>query len=362
MKLNHTEISKLRLANQQLLGSSFKTATEMVGWFGAVQGQEYNYTKWGLGLRLPHLNDADIERELEKGKLLRTHILRPTWHLVAAEDIRWMMMLSAPRVHQVNSFMYRQTGWDQALLHRSIDIIIKSLEGNHYLTRTELQAALAHHGIQAEGPRLAYIMMNAELEAIICNGPKRGNQHTYALIEEKVSAVPSKTREEALAELTRRYFLSRGPATVKDFATWSGLTVADCKKGIEMFGPSLCEEKLESTAYFYFTESPKAAVKPGEQLYLLPIYDEFIMGYKDRSAYTEKVSNIEPKPNFVFLNTIMLNGQIVGTWKRVFQNKSIDFEYEFFQPLAQEQQLLFNQSVERFGRFHKLPVNYEQSF
>jgi hypothetical protein len=360
--MNHSEMCKLRLANQQLLGSNFKTATEMVGWFGAVQGQEYAYTKWGLGLRLPHLNDADIEQELEEGRLLRTHILRPTWHLLAAGDIRWMMMLSAPRVHQVNGFMYRQTGMDRALLRRCTDLIAKALEGHRHLTRHELQATLAQAGIQAEGPRLAYAVMYAELEAIICNGPRRGKQHTYALIDERVPAAPAKTREEALAELTRRYFLSRGPATAKDFSTWSGLTVADCKKGIDLFRPELYSEKMEGNEYFYFKNRPALGVEPSGALHLLPIYDEYIMGYKDRSAYLKLTENIEPKPNFAFFNTIVLDGQIVGTWKRVFQNKSIEFEYEFFQPLAQEQQLLFNQSVERFGRFHKLPVNYEQSF
>lgn len=308
------------------------------------------------------MNDADIEQELEDGKLIRTHILRPTWHLVAAEDIRWMMMLSAPRVHQANSFTYRQTGLDQALLNRCNDLIIKALEGHKYLTRSELQTVLAQHGVQADGVRLAAIMMYAELEAIICNGPRRGKQNTYALIDERVPATPSKTREEALAELTRRYFLSRGPATVKDFATWSGLTVADCKKGIDLFRPELHSIKTEGNEYFYFKNKTGIGMESSGALHLLPIYDEYIMGYKDRSAYLKMTENIEPKPNFAFFNTIVLDGQIVGTWKRVFQNKSIEFEYEFFQPLTQGQQLLFKNSLERFGGFHNLPVNDEQRF
>ncbi|MBC7773804.1 MAG: winged helix DNA-binding domain-containing protein, partial [Phycisphaerae bacterium] len=179
-------LTQLRFQNQQLDGSSLQTGHELVQWFGAVQGQEYGPTKWGLGLRLAHLKDADVEHELEAGKILRTHLLRPTWHFVAAEDIRWMVLLTAPRVHQANAYMYRQLALDASVFNPCNDLIVTTLEGQQQRTREEIAAEFRQHGILAEGHRLSYIMMQAELEGIVCGGARRGNQFTYTLLEERV--------------------------------------------------------------------------------------------------------------------------------------------------------------------------------
>ena len=359
MSLKPSEIGKLRLINQQLTGTSFTTGKEMVAWMGAVQGQEYAQSKWGLGLRLPHLKDDDIEQEFAEGNILRTHLLRPTWHLVTADDIRWLLGLTAPRVNVANAYMYRKLELDTPVFNRCNDIIVKTLQGHQQLTRSELNAALKEHKIMVEGLRLGYIMMRAELDGIICSGARRGKQFTYALMDERVPSSKTKNKEEALAELTKRYFASRGPATLKDFSTWSGLPLTDCKKGIEMVKIHLTRERVDDEDFF-FSSDISFNTQPFQNFHLLPVYDEFIMGYKDRSAMIQLRNNMAPQPAFRFDNMIIFEGQIVGTWKRKVNKNSIDVVYDLFTPLNKKHLRLFISAMYRFYEFTGLPVSYTQ--
>lgn len=348
------EVAHLRLLHQQLGTFQMKSAEEMVTWLGAVQAQEYSATKWGLGLRLPHLKDKDIEEELTKGVLLRTHVLRPTWHLVAAKDLRWLLQLTAPRVHAANAYMYRKEGLETTLFHRCHTIMEKALEGGKHLTREEINEEFLKLNIKAEGHRLSYLMMQAELEGLICSGIRKGNQFTYALLEERVPRVKLLAKEEALAELTQRYFTSRGPATVKDFATWSGLTLTDCKIGVEAIGSRFNKEKVEGNEYYFVGTTSKC--KEECTLYLLPIYDELIMGYKDRSPIMLHKEGLKKPTSFRFDSMILFDGQVVGTWKRAIHSKYIEMEYAFFEPLAKKEMGLFSEAVERLGQFYALEV------
>ncbi len=350
MTLN--DIAALRLQTQQLNGCSFKKAADLVKWFGAIQGQEYAQSKWGIGLRLPHLDDQAIEKEINDGKIIRTHLLRPTWHLVAAADLRWMLMLTAPRVSAINAYMYRKMELDANIFRRCHNIIEKALQGNKHLTREALNKILADNGIQSDGVRLTCIMMHAELAALICSGPKQGNQVSYALLEERVAPVKEKTRDEALLELTKRYFKSRGPATLKDYATWSGLSLSDCKKGIELSGSLFANDIFEKETYYFEAQSIKSL---RNHIALLPIYDELIMGYKNRDAILQ--FKHEDKKTFTFDNTILVNGQISGTWRRTFKTKSIELEHQLLNPLTIEQKTTFNKMIQRFGAFYDVPVN-----
>jgi hypothetical protein len=324
----------------------------MVELLGAVQGQEYTQTKWGLGLRLPHLTDSEIEDELNEGKILRTHLLRPTWHFVSAKDVRWLLKLTAPRVQIANSYMYRQLELDNKVFNRCNDILVTTLEGGNQLTRDGINEEFKKHKIIAKGHRLSYIMMYAELEGIICSGPRQGNQFTYALLDERVKHKKSLEKEEGLAELTTRYFNSRSPATVKDFSTWSGLTVTDCKKGIEMIKSPLKKEVIEQQEYF-FNPNVSLPDKHSDKSYLLPVYDEFIMGYKDRSA----IMTLKNDAQFRYDSMILFNGQVIGTWKRTISKSAIDMEFDFFKPLNRNQSRAFDEAVNRFSEFMNLKVN-----
>ncbi len=347
-----TEIALYRLISQQLSGTRIKSAAEMVEWFGAVQGQEYAPTKWGLGLRLPHLTDTDIESELNEGKILRTHLLRPTWHFVSASDIRWLLRLTAPRVHQANAFMYRKLELDDKIFNRCNDIIIENLQGGKHLTREEISKELAKNSIPANGHRLSYIMMNAELEGIICSGAKQGNQFTYALLDERAGRGSSPEKDEALTELTIRYFRSRSPATVKDFATWSGLTITDCKRGIEIAKPLLQKEIIDRQEY-YSDAGASFQDKQRDKIHLLPVYDEFIMGYKDRSA----MMTLKGASPFRYDSMIISGGQVIGTWRRTLLKNAINMELDLFKPLNKAQSRAYDEVVNRFSEFMKLKVN-----
>ena len=347
-----SDIAGIRLQNQQLAGTQMKSAVEMVEWMGAVQGQEYAQTKWGIGLRLPHLSDKDIEIELNEGKILRTHLLRPTWHFVSAKDIYWILKLTAPRVHAVNSYMYRQLELDDKIFNRCNDILVKTLHGGNQLTRDDINEEFKKHNIIAKGHRLSYIMMYAELERIICSGARQGNQFTYALLDERVRYKKFLEEDNALAELTTRYFNSRNPATAKDFMTWSGLTMTDCKKGIEMIKPPLEKNVIEQKEYFFIPKfsSPD---KQADKIYLLPIYDEFVMGYKDRSAIMPLNVNAPIRYDCM----IVYNGQVIGTWKRTILKNIIEMEYDFFKPLNKLQSKLFDEAINHFSEFMNLKVN-----
>ncbi len=228
-----------RLKNQRLSQTSFRKPEDVVAWLGAVQAQEYPGARWALGLRAKGLTDAAVERAFDDGRILRTHVMRPTWHFVTPADIRWLLALTSPRVHAASAYIYRQTGLDPAGLKRSRVIFERALRDRVHLTRAELGAALARGGLVAAGLRLASFVMHAELEGVICSGPRRGKQFTYALLDERAPGARTLDRDQSLAEIVRRFFTSHGPATVRDFVWWSGLTVRDAQAGIEMVKPPL---------------------------------------------------------------------------------------------------------------------------
>src|SRR5712671_7655721 len=228
------DIAKQRLVRQGLLKPTLETATEVVAMLGAVQAQDYSGSKWGLAQRTRGATDSAVEKEITGGAILRTHVLRPTWHFVAPPDIRWMLKLSAPRVKAILAHYDRQLGVDAAVLRKSRAVLTKVLRDGNQLTRTELARELTKARIRADGTeRLARLMMHAELDALICSGARRGKQFTYALLDERVSPTKELERDEALCELATRFFATRGPATVDDFAWWSGLSKTDAKRAAQ---------------------------------------------------------------------------------------------------------------------------------
>ncbi len=248
-----------RLRNQRLTESTFKKPAEVVEYMGAMQAQEHAMAKWAIGLRLPGSKETDIEKAFEEGKILRTHVLRPTWHFVSPKDIRWMLELTAPRIHMANGFMCRKLGLDDTLLKKSATIIVKALQGGKQMTRNALNEQLANHKIIYEGHHLSHVMIYAELEGLICSGGREGKQFTYALLEERVPAQKKWNRSEALNELSKRYFTSRGPATLKDYATWSNLTLRDAKEGIASLEKIISKESFEGNDYFFMPGSSNPA-------------------------------------------------------------------------------------------------------
>jgi hypothetical protein len=352
------DITRLRLVNQGLVRPALKTASEVVARLGAVQAQDYAASKWGIAQRTSGLTDTQIEKEIDAGTIVRTHVLRPTWHFVAAADIGWMLALTAPRVHTANAHWYRWLEVDDAVARRSRSVIAKSLRDGTHLTRAELGAALTKARIQIATPmRLACIVMRAELDGLICSGARRGKQFTYALLEERVARPRPLERDAALFELARRYFTTRGPATVDDFAWWSGLTKADAKRGVEASAPDLEHETIEGRSYW----SPAARHSPrisSPLVHLLPNFDEYFIGLKDRSALAArlKASGIKPRTTLLAGYFLAVNGQMVGGWRRTFVGRKVVVEPKPLIRLSESERRAVGVAARKLGRFLELPV------
>lgn len=346
-----------RLYQQHLEGQPFTQPEEVVAYLGAVQAQEYALAQWALGLRMESATDKQIEQACAEGRILRTHVMRPTWHFVVPADIRWMLELTAPRVHTLNAYMYRKLELDESTLQRSNELIGQSVVGGQYKTRAELGDILATHGIDTkEGMRLGYLVHYAELMGTVCSGPKQGKQQTYALIAERAPNAKSLPREEALAELTLRFFTSHGPATPHDFAWWSGLTVGDARAGLAMHPTQLRSESVDDQEYWFAAEmpSPQDLPLPNRGL-LLPIYDEFGIAYRNHAAVLDPAYAALLDERF-FTSAFTYQGQIIGMWRRVLSKKTVIVQYMPFRPFSAEELAAFMAAAQRFGDFLGLSV------
>lgn len=356
------DLIRRRLANQKLAASTLRTPVDVVAWLGAVQAQEYAPAKWALALRARGLSDATVEHALDTGAVLRTHAMRPTWHFVAPADIRWLQSLTAPRVHRQNTYNARKNGLDDKTMARARRIVERALGGRH-CTRAELGAALGKAGIPAAGLPLAFVMMHAELEQVICSGPRRGKQFTYALLDERAPEAPRLPRDEALSELTRRYFASHGPATLHDFAWWSGLAMKDVRRGVEIAGRALVQETFGEVVCWSpastpaFTRRSLGGGRGRPSAYLLPIYDEYLIAYKNRDAATDPATaSRKTAPIDGYAHWLIVDGLFVGVWRRVETPAGVEVTVTPYRPLTSAERDAVVEAGTRYGSFLGKPV------
>lgn len=360
LMLTLRDITAQRLRNQCLSQSSFTQPQEVVQRLGAMQAQDYAGAKWAIAQRATGLTDAALDQALMDGTILRTHVLRPTWHFVTPADIRWMLELTAPRVNAFNAYQYRKYELNDAIFKRSNAALAKALRGGQQLTRNELAAVLTRAKINVEdGVRLVHLVMHAELDAVVCSGGRRGKQFTYTLLDERAPAGPAFTRDVALAELTRRYLHSRGPATPADFAWWSGLTLTDARRGFAAVQSEFVQDTLDGETYWFPPVSPmKSSSSPSA--HWLATYDEYLIGYKDRSAavrpeYAQQIIGGE-----VFTSTCLLDGNVVGVWKRTALKNEAIIEVKYFVAPKPSERKALVQAIKGFGAFLGLPVRLEE--
>jgi hypothetical protein len=359
--VNTDAILSQRLNNQRLVNSTCREPEAIVSHLGAMQAQEYAMARWAIGLRVADINDATVEAAFNEGRILRTHVLRPTWHFVAPADIRWLLALTAPRVRQAMAFIDRQFEVDGPLVRRSLAVFKKALQGGNQLTRAELQSALAHAKIIAEGTRLASLVMHAELDGLICSGPRRDRQFTYMLMDERVPATKTLPRDAALVELSRRYFASRSPATAQDFSWWSGLTLKEARAGVSTLGPEFAREIAAGSEYVVNTNSN--AVGSSKKITftaLLPDYDEYGIAYEDRralcSAPGKNADAAITARDMAFNRMIIVDGRIAGSWKRTERNGEFVIETSFFSQPTKSALRALKKAAERYGAFVGKPV------
>ena len=350
------EIRLRRLLNQQIVATTFTKPEEIVHWMGAMQAQEFTMAKWAIGLRLQGSTEKQIEDAFNQGRILRTHLLRPTWHFVSPFDIRWLLLITAPQILARNKYYLAKAELNEKILRRTNHLLSKELENNQYKTRTQLQEVLASNKIKAEGMRLAYIMMQAELDGVICSGPRIGNQFSYALLEER--ALPAKKIEmkEALGRLVNRFFASRGPATVQDFVYWSNMTVKQAREGLELLDKQFVKEKFGEQEYFFIPSEIKNE-KYYQRSFLMPDYDEYGMSYKDKSFMAHKRWVLSKKSDNSIPHYLIMDGVVVGTWKlhkkTEGRNKITVLDVEYGVPLSKAKQKEADKLSERYFSFTK---------
>ena len=350
------DIARLRLHSHQIVSASHPTPGDVLRWLGAVQAQDFLGGLWALGLRMSAASESAVEQALTEGSILRTHILRPTWHFVAPEDIRWMLALTGPRVRQANATINREFGLDDALFARTNGLIEKALAGSKRLTRAEIGDALAQAGITVDNSRLARIIMEAEISGIVCSGGRRGKQFTYALLDECVPPGKTLEREAAVAELVLRYFTSHGPATIKDFVWWSGLTITDARAGIKAAGDTLVSETVEGQTY-WMSAALSAPPEPAADPYFLPSFDEYLISYNDRTASLPLERQAAwTLGNGVFANTVVQDGQVVALWRRTLKKGAVAVNISVFGPLTAAEREAVETAAQRYGAFLGLKV------
>jgi hypothetical protein len=330
------------MVNQRLWGTPWASVVDAVRDLGAVQAQEFAYAKWSLAQRAGDPAESLVDRAFAEGAILRTHVLRPTWHFVLPQDVRWLLALTGPRVHAVNAPYYRQhalTDFDGPT-----SLWVEALKGGKQLQRKGMRAVLEEHGMLGlTHLQLSFLLLHAELDAVLCSGAPDGKQQTYALLDERAPEAPPVSREEAVVELVRRYFSTRGPATLKDFAWWSGLTQAHGRAGLEALGmtPTVVDGRT------YWGGGEWAAPK-GPRADLVQIYDEIAVAYTEsRDVVSGPGKDLGP----VNYHSILLNGKRIGHWRRTVKAGSVSFETRLSRPLTPAETKAFDRAQERYLRF-----------
>jgi hypothetical protein len=349
------EIAQQRLKAQHVCGGQFSTPLETVESLGAVQAQDYPSAIWAIGLRTKEATFAMVERSIEKRKIVRSTLFRNTIHLVPAADIRWMLKLTSARSRIFIDRIARSNGLDlnENLINRSQDIIATTLHGGNQMTRDDLGAALLENGIQVKGLARLLILQRAQVDGLICYGPRQGRKQVFTLIDEWLPSVPHLEHGEALERLSLQYFKGHGPATLHDFSWWSGLQISEARNGLGMVQSKLHQERIGEQTY-WSEDGARPDCGYGNGIWLLPNFDEYTVGYKDRSAVFD-VSNeskaMSARGHIPLENVIVLNGEIIGVWKRRMEKGSPRITTKTFEELDHDQQELLEVAIEEQKEF-----------
>ncbi len=349
--MKRSEIGTLRLANQRVSAHKAKSLQAVAAWMGALQGQDLSAVKRAVALRTQGaLTEADVDKALARGEVVRAWSMRGTIQLVPPQDARWMAELASARVVASASTVERSLGLDDAVIAKAAKVIAKALKGGKVLERPALYEELESKGISTKWQRGYHILFRGGLTGLICFGPRSDKQPTFVLMAEWAPAAKSMPREAAVAELARRYFRSHGPATLQDFAWWTGLSLTECKKALVAIRGEMREENVDGESYWLY-ENDIAAPKDG--CYLLPGFDEFVLGYKDRSAVIspDLAPALSPHKNGIFLPTMASKGRIVGTWARTLDKKGVTIEARPFAALGAKEQRGFKAEAENYAEY-----------
>lgn len=351
------DVPNLRLYNQRIAGPGFAEPGDVVRWMGAIQAQDYAQALWAIGLRTHGATAADVERAIAERQIVRTWPMRGTIHFVSAEDAKWMLKLSASRIIAKDGRRLEQLRLDERTMERCTELFHDALRGGKRLPRSAMMTVLEDAGIGTTGQRGYHILWYAAQTGLTCLGPMQGKEQTFVLLDEWVPNARELSREEALTELARRYFASHGPATPHDLAWWAGLTVTDAKAGIAAVQSQFARVEIAGTVHWMANDAPRRGANDESGVFLLPGFDEYLLGYKDRGAVlaAEYARKIVPGNNGVFLPTIVVAGQVAGTWKRKLKKNAIEITLSPFAPLGSAEERVI-EAARRYSRFLGMPL------
>lgn len=354
-----SKIAQLRLISQKLHKTTDNTPQEIVQHLGAMQAQDYAMAKWAVGSRCD-ASEKVIEEAINSAQIIRTHILRPTWHFVSADDIYWMLDLSGPQVKRIVTSYVKKYGYDAKKLDQTNAAIQKILAGNNHLTREEIMQELSITKTPGPDHLSGPIMMYAELDGLVCNGKMKGKQMTYALLEERVPKPQGRlTQEEGLAKLALRYFESHGPATLLDFSWWSGFSPTSCKNIINAIELQLNSITIEDQKY-WFKNDISTEDDFRESIHFLPAFDEILISYKSREASI--LPEHQPKAftnNGIFKPIILENSKVIGTWKRTIKKDHAKIETQFFNETENHKKAILFEGIKSFENYLGTKIQIE---
>ncbi|MDX6180871.1 winged helix DNA-binding domain-containing protein [Flavobacterium sp. Fl-77] len=358
--MTHREISHQRLVSQKLLETSSSSPQEIVHHLGAMQAQDYSMAKWAIGSRCD-ATEKEIEETINLGEIIRTHILRPTWHFVSADDIYWMLDVSGPQVKRIILAETIKYGYDEKEFDKINSRIEKMLAGNNHLTRDEIIQELNVKKVTGEyflSPVL--IMMYAELDGLVCSGKTRGKQMTYALLEERVSKPKSKlTKEEGLTKLALKYFESHVPATLHDFSWWSGFPTTICKQTINAIELQLNSVEIDGQKY-WFGKDYSLKNNFRESVHFIPAFDEILISYKTREvSILIEHQSMAFTNNGIFKPVILENGKVIGTWKRTLKKDHGKIETQFFNETESHKKAILFEGIKAFENYLETKILIE---
>ncbi len=346
------QIALQRLHTQQIVQPAFQHPRDVVAWLGAVQAQDYLGALWAIGLRTLGMTEHTVEQALAERTIVRTWPMRGTIHFVAAADVRWMLALLAPRVVQRSTRRRTQIGLDEPTIVASAKVITHALEGDKQLTRNALYEVLEQANITSHGSQGLHILGRLAHDGLLCFGTRQGKQPTFALLDDWVPAAPVLPYDEAVARLTLRYFTGHGPATMQDCMWWSGLTMREVKTGLAAVVAQLEHTRINGREYYFAKDLQKAPTAP-RVAFLLPPFDEFLVGYRDRSAVldTQYTTRIVPGGNGVFNPIVVIDGHVVGTWKRTFKKDTVVLIFTPFTAFSNAQRDAIAAAAQHYADF-----------
>ncbi len=355
---DRSRLARLRLQSQRIATSDLASPLDAARWMLALQAQDLPGARWSVGLRVPGSTLADVDGALARGEIVRSWPLRGTLHLVAAENLAWLLALTAPRMQQAAASRHRQLELDADTFARARSIAVGALEGGRALSRRDLFATFSAHGIPSAGQRGPHLLAHLCQSGTLCLGPMQGAEQAIVLLPEWVPNPRQLDRDQALGELAQGYFASHGPATMRDFMRWAGLTARDAALGLAVAGDRLEAWLLGDTRYWLAAGTRH--VRPARRaVHLLPGFDEYLLGYADRSAALADAHReaIVPGGNGMFLSTIVSDSQVVGTWRRRLVGGRLVVTPFPFAPLPPPVERSLVGAARAYARFLGVPVD-----